>query len=70
MSRYASMGDSDELVAREDSSEYRIKMFKELSRMSGAKRDAEGVLAEQRIRRQLELAATRHPRWRGAGSGA
>jgi hypothetical protein len=62
------MGDSsDELVPHEDSSEYRIKIYKELARMSGV-RPVDGSADDERLRRQAELAATRHPRWRGAGS--
>jgi hypothetical protein len=47
----------------EHESDHRIKIYKELARLSEAAASYEREL-ELRRQRQMELAASRHPRWR------
>jgi hypothetical protein len=48
----------------EDASDHRIKIYKELARLAERKVSWESELEERRLR-QMELAASRHPRWQG-----
>jgi hypothetical protein len=56
--RDAGSGGSDE----EDAADHRIKIYKELHRHSD---EPDESSVETRLHRQMELAASRHPRWRG-----
>ena len=58
-SPYASAGTVDE-----HASDHRIKIYKELARLAERKASWESELEERRLR-QMELAASRHPRWQG-----
>ena len=52
--------------AEEDAaSDHRIKIYKYLARLSSAQDSAAESEFERRAARQRELAAERHPRWRG-----
>jgi hypothetical protein len=51
--------------AEEDASDHRIKIYKHLSRLT-SDQDAGLNEYERRAARQGELAAQRHPRWRGS----
>jgi len=48
----------------EHASDHRIKIYKELARLSEPPATHENELEQRRLR-QMELAASRHPRWRG-----
>jgi hypothetical protein len=60
-SRFASSAYSSAAV-EEDASDHRIKIYKELARLAERKASWESELEERRLR-QMELAASRHPRW-------
>jgi hypothetical protein len=53
--------------AEEDASDHRIKLYKYMARLSGDEASGESEF-ERRAARQRELAASRHPRWRGTDS--
>jgi len=55
--QYASTGSGDE-----HASDHRIKIYKEMARLAERPSSYESELEERRLR-QMELAATRHPRW-------
>jgi hypothetical protein len=55
-----------ERIQGEYESKHRIKIYKELARLTSLPRP-EGLSPEdERLQRQMRLAAARHPRWRDA----
>jgi len=62
-SRFAYSPNASAGTVDEDASDHRIKIYKELARLAERKASWESELEERRLR-QMELAASRHPRWR------
>jgi hypothetical protein len=67
MQRYGTARTLPDPFADEESSEHRIKFFKEWARLSGEERFR--YEENDRDARERERAALRHPRWRDAESG-
>ena len=64
MNRFSAFPDAGSGFPDEHASDHRIKIYKELSRLSEPPTSYESDLERRRLR-QMELTASRHPRWHG-----